>query len=138
MKNITQKDDFGCGVACTASVLDLTYEKAKALFSKPKQAKDFGFLCKDIVNALKKKGFTYDYKYIKPKIKKQIYKQGTIVFIARSKRFPAGHYLARDQKKGWMDPWINFPSDISNVKSGFRKRLPGKPIYAILPILNIN
>lgn len=133
MKNVTQKDGFGCGIACTASVLDLTYEKTKNLFSNSKQAKDFGFLCKDIVNALKKKGFAYEYKYVKPKIKKRIYKQGTIVFITRSKRFPAGHYLTRDEKKGWMDPWINFLSQMSKSKSGFRKRLPGKPIYAILP-----
>lgn len=134
MNNITQKDGFGCGIACTASVLGLTYEKAKTLFPNSKQVKDFGFLCKDIVDALAKKGLSYEYRYIKPKIKRRIYKPGTIVFIARSKRFPAGHYLARDEKKGWMDPWINFPSDISKSKSGFRKRLPGKPIYAILPL----
>ena len=134
MKNITQKDGFGCGIACTASVLNLNYEQAKKLFHNVNQAKDFGFLCKDIVTALKKKGLAYEYKYIKPRVKKRIYKPGTIVFIARSKRFPAGHYLSKDLVKGWMDPWINFPSDISKSKSGFRKRLPGKPIYAILPL----
>ncbi len=134
MKNITQKDGFGCGIACVASVFGLTYEKTKILFPNSKKAKDFGFLCKDIVDALKKKGLFYEYKYIKPKIKKRIYKQGNIVFIARSKRFPGGHYLVRDSKKGWMDPWINFPSDISKGRSGFRNRLPGKPIYAILPL----
>ena len=35
MKNITQKDDFGCGIACTASVLNLNYEQAKKLFHNP-------------------------------------------------------------------------------------------------------
>ena len=133
MKNISQKDGFGCGIACAASVLGMNYESAKSLFPNSKQAKGSGFLCRDIVSALKKRGLHYEYKYVKPKIRKQIYIPGTIVFIARSKRFPAGHYLARDLK-GWMDPWINFPEDLSKSKSGFRKRLPGKPIYAILPI----
>ena len=134
MKSIAQKDGYGCGIACTASVLNLNYQQTKKIFPNSKQAKDFGFLCKDIVAAFKKKGLAYEYKYIKPRIKRRIYKQGTIVFIARSKKYPAGHYLARDMKRGWMDPWINFPSDLANNKSGFRKRLPGKPIYAILPL----
>lgn len=32
-----------------------------------------------------------------------------------------------------MDPWINFQKDknVKNCEAGFRKRLPGKPIYAI-------
>ena len=134
MKNTTQRNKFGCGIACAASVLDLSYQQAKKLFTNSKQAKNFGFLCKEIVTALKKKGFIYEYKYIKPKVKRRIYRPGTIVFIARSIKYPAGHYLSRDSKKRWMDPWINFPSDVSKAKSGFRKRLPGRAIYAILPL----
>jgi len=36
--------------------------------------------------------------------------------------------------KGWMDPWINFDSNNINLetaKAGFRKRIPGKIIYAV-------
>ncbi len=134
MNTVVQKDVFGCGIACTASVLSLNYEKAKNLFSNFKRANNMGFLCKDIVAVLKKKSLAYEYKYIKSKIRRQIYKPGTIVFIARSKKYFAGHYLTRVSKMKWMDPWINFPSDITRAKSGFRKKLPGKPIYAILPL----
>ncbi len=134
MKPIAQEDGYGCGIACAASIVGMSYENTKQLFSNAKQAKDFGFLCKDIVDAFAKKKLSYEYRYIKPKLKKAIYKPGTIVFIARSKKYPAGHYLARDKKKGWMDPWINFPSDLKDSKAGFRRRLPGRPIYAILPI----
>jgi hypothetical protein len=80
-------------------------------------------------------GLKYEYKYVNQKINKRLYKDGTIVFIKRCKRYPFGHYLIRHNNK-WMDPWINLPfdKDISNAKSGFRKRLPATPIYAILPI----
>lgn len=35
-----------------------------------------------------------------------------------------GHYILRT-KKGWMNPWINYPS-ISPARAGFQKRLPGE------------
>lgn len=41
---------------------------------------------------------------------------------------PFGHYLIRFNNQ-WIDPWINLPN--KNIKAGFRKRLPGKPIYGI-------
>jgi len=73
-----------------------------------------------------------EYKYIKGKIRKKIYQDNTIVFIKRSKKYPYGHYLSR-YKSSWMDPWINSKNDrkIKKIKAGFRKRLPGKAIYAI-------
>ena len=79
-----------------------------------------------------KKKLAYEYRYIKPKIRKLIYRPGTIIFIARSKKYPAGHYLAMGSGKGWMDPWINFPSELKSSRAGFRKKLPGRPIYAVL------
>ena len=69
-------------------------------------------------------------------MRKKIYSPGVIVFIARSKQYPNGHFLSRVEK-GWMDPWINFSKvnlmSMSEAKAGIRKRLPGRPIYAILP-----
>jgi len=131
MHEVAQKDNHGCGIACVSFILEKSYKNSKKLFDNPKSSKDYGFLCKDIVKALKKGGLDYEYKYIKPKIKKNIYKPKTIVFIKRSKKYPSGHYLVRTINKKWMDPWINFPSNIKNAKSGPRKRLPGKLIYTI-------
>lgn len=110
-----------------------SYTELVLLLGKNK-AKYRGFYGRDLITALSKLGFSYTYKYLKPRFKRRIYKDGVIVFIARSRSYPAGHYLARC-KEFWMDPWINFCKDgnIANAKSGFRKRLPGKPIYALFP-----
>lgn len=100
-------------------------------------AKYRGYYCKDLINVLSKLGLTYSYKYIKQQLKGKIYKEGVIVFIKRSKKYPVGHYLTRFGRQ-WMDPWINFINDsnIANASSGFRKRLPRKPIYALFPLQN--
>ena len=135
MKSITQKHPFSCGVACTAFVNKTTYESILKFFTNGlDNAKTVGFLCKDIIKALNKAGLNYQYKFINSPMKRKIYHNGTIVFIKRNKTYPVGHYLVR-KNSYWMDPWINFSrnKDIKFAKSGFRKRLPGHPIYAILP-----
>lgn len=133
MDSITQKDSFGCSIACVAFVLRVDYKKSKSLFDNHKRSKNFGFLCREIIKTLQKRGLNYGYKYIKHRIRKKIYKPGTIVFIKKSKKYPSGHYLCRTTNKKWMDPWINFPSDIKEARSGFRKRLPDRAIYVIFP-----
>jgi hypothetical protein len=133
MKSVTQKDAFGCGAACVSFISKKSYEKTISILGKRK-ARDKGFNCKDLTNVLLQFGLRYQYKYIKPRLKKEIYKDGAIVFIKRSKTYPAGHFLARQNGK-WMDSWINFQKNknLDNAKSGFRKRLPGRPIYVLLP-----
>ncbi len=129
MKAIKHEDPHGCSVACIASVTGITYQEALRLFPNGKEKADkTGFYCREIVSALEKKNIRYKYGYIKSRIRSKIYKDGTIVFIKRSKKYPTGHYLCRVNKT-WMDPWINFPE--MNKKAGFRKRLPGKSIYLI-------
>lgn len=125
---ITQKDNLGCAVACTAFVLNRTYEETFKMFGKNTN----GYLCKEIIAILKKYGENYYYRYLTPKLRRNIYFAGTIVFIKRSKKYPSGHYLAR-ANNCWMDSWVNFKNDknINNAGSGFRKRLPEKPIYGL-------
>lgn len=134
MKTVEQRDLFGCGAACVAFVLKEGYSKVVILLERDK-ARSKGFFCKDLTRVLLKFGQNYSYKYLKPRLRKKIYKKGVIVFIRRSKRYPTGHFLVRHSGL-WMDPWVNFTKDnkISNAKAGFRKRLPGKPIYMIFPI----
>ncbi len=128
---VAQEDPLGCAVACIAFVLNISYKNALRLFqdgeNRVKSSPDF--YCKEIVQVLNKSGLDYSYRYISTKLRHRIYKQGSIVFIRRSRRYPVGHYLYR-VKSAWMDPWINIPS--TDRKAGFRKRLPGNPIYAIL------
>jgi len=130
---VIQKDSMSCAVACTAFILNISYQSSLKLFRNGKwKVKNKGFLCKEIVNILGNRGFKYEYKYISNKIKRKIYKPNTIVFLKRSGKYPSGHYLSRADNNLWMDPWINFPDE--NKKAGFRKKLPEKPIYAILSL----
>lgn len=128
MKLIVQENEMGCGVACVAALLDISYKKADKLFPKSIQGKP-KYFCRILVKVLERAGLKYEYKYIKPRLKKKTYISGTVVFIKRSNKYPFGHYLLRVNHR-WMDSWINFPS--KNRKAGLRRRLPGKPIYAIL------
>ena len=133
MNPVVQEDDYGCGVACVANILGVEYEKAIVLLGKDgkKRAMTFGFHCKELARALKLGGIDYSNKYIKQKDKRRIYEDGAIVFIKRSKKYRAGHFLSR--KKGmWYDSWINFPHE--KRIAGVRKRLSGRPIYMIYPI----
>lgn len=124
-----QEDPMGCGVACASFITNKTYRATLKLFEKPDYSKTRGFCCKEIVRVLRQANLSYKYKYINnSKIKKMIYKNNTIVYLRRSKKYPAGHYLCRWNGL-WMDSWINFPDE--NKKAGFRKRLPQKPIYVI-------
>lgn len=134
MKAIIQKDNFGCAIACVAFILKLEYEDAIKLFKEGgKRAKTEGFCCREIATILSESGLKAYYFYLRPKFKNRIYQPNTIVYIKKSKKYTSGHYLAR-YKNSWMDPWINFPNE--KRSSGFRKRLPGKAVYAILQIKN--
>src|SRR3989338_7418839 len=132
MKNaVVQKDPLGCGIACVSFICGNSYNYSKKnYFRYSTLARIRGFICKDIVNALRISGREYFYRYIGNK--RIRYKENTIVFIQRSKKYPSGHYLVYTAQ-GWMDSWLNFNlknSYIKYAKSGFRKRLPGKAIYA--------
>jgi len=61
--------------------------------------------------------------------------EGAIVLLRRSKVYPVGHYLIRHNDQ-WMDPWMNLPqdNDITRAISGYRKELPGKPMYILIPL----
>ncbi len=130
MRSVKQEDSFGYAVACVAFVLNIEYLKARKLFKNgEKRAKSIpNFYYREIVEILKNAGLDYQHKYVKTKIRRKTYTGNTIVFIKRSKKYHYGHYLVRFENK-WMDPWINFPD--RNIKVGFRKRLPGKPIYIV-------
>ena len=130
---VTQEFDYGCGIACYAFALGISYKDAATRLGEV-QANSQRFWVKDFNKAMNQAGLPYVSKYIKPPIRKQIYQEGAIVLTRRSKAYPTGHYLIR-YNGSWMDPWLNLPycKDITKAKSGFRKRLPGTPMYAILP-----
>ncbi|MEK7551155.1 MAG: hypothetical protein AAB532_00990 [Patescibacteria group bacterium] len=131
MKAIKQEHFSGCAISCVAFIIQANYQNTLRYFDKGNEnAKFRGFLCSEIVKALGKAGYKFHFKYT-GRMKKYNFPNNTIVHIKKSKKYPVGHYLCLTQK-GWMDSWINFPR--LNARAGFRKRLPGKPIYAIVPI----
>lgn len=133
MKSITQKLDYGCGVACFAFVCGMNFEEAVAFLGREYSVK-YGWKPSDLVAALDRCGISYENHYVRKKDDME-YPKGSIVLIERSKDYPVGHYLILTTQ-GWMDPWINLPetNDVQKAKSGFRNELPGKPMYALLPI----
>ena len=134
MLSISQKHKLGCGAACLAFVVGCPYNEIIEIISINKANKT-GLICKELVCLLSKYGLQYEYTFIKPRLRREIYKNGTIVFLKRSKKYPSGHYMTRTNGL-WMDPWINFSinSNLNEAISGFRVRLPYKPSYALLPI----
>lgn len=131
-KSITQEFDYGCGIACYAFALKLSYSEATKRLGK-RQAVSDRFWVKDLRIALNTAGLHYTSRHIKHGTR-QVYNEGTIVLIRRSKQYPTGHYLMRHNER-WMDPWINLPynRDITKAQSGFRVRLPGSAMYALEP-----
>lgn len=121
MKAVPQEDPYGCGVACVAFVSRKNYAEVVLIMGK-KQAQEVGFYCKEIIATLHTLGLKYNYNYLKPRFKKNIYQNDVIVYTKKNKVYPAGHYLVRYDGT-WMDPWTG----------SFRKRLPGKPIYGLFP-----
>ncbi len=127
-KPITQEHTAGCAIACVASILNINYKKALNFFNKD-NVSIRGYYCSEIVKALNKNGLNYKSSKVNSKTKRFLSKQGTIVFVKRSKKYPIGHYLLKTNN-GWMNPWINFP-EINPAKSGFNKKLPGKAQWII-------
>lgn len=122
-KLVAQEDPMGCGIACIASLLKITYDSAKRLFPKD-YSSTRGYYIKEISNALEKKGLVVKYGKFNNKTKEYANKEGSIVFIKRSEKFPYGHYLLKTDK-GWMNPWINYPK-INPAKAGYEKNIPGE------------
>ena len=131
MKAVAQEHTMGCGVACVACVSGVSYSAVFKVLSR-EHALTRGYFCKELVHALALLGLEYVHKKVTSKTRKYLENEGSIVFIASSKKYPRGHYFART-KKGWMNPWVNFPS-ITPAKAGFNRKLPGKAQWVIFLI----
>lgn len=138
IKYVAQEDSMGCGVACVANRLGISYADALELFDEPERAGTIGYACKYIVTALRRGGIEARLHHIKkvdraPSAKRcHLLADGAIVLLEVSERYPYQHYLLKVEA-GWCDPWINMNDcrDISQAKAGIRTDLPGLPYYAI-------
>ena len=133
MNYVAQKDEMGCGVACVANRLGISYAQALGLFEYPEHAKTIVYKCKYIVSALKAGGVTARLRHIRRELPLPELPDGTIVFIERTQLYPHGHYLLK-VANGWVDPWVNMHEcgDVAYAKAGTRKVLPGRAYYAVV------
>lgn len=130
-QTVTQQDEMGCGAACVAFVIGTSYKKAASLLGRDK-AQTTGFQLKELRLTLAEYGHSYRQKHVNLAPKTAIYRDGSIVFITRSKRYPYGHYLVR-HRGSWMDPWINLAENknVQHATSGYRRRLPDKAQWVL-------
>jgi hypothetical protein len=127
---ICQEHPLGCAVACVAARCAMTYRQALSHFNEPKNAWTRGFYCSEVIAALERAGKNYRSEAFDPiRHASALKRDGTILFLGASDRYPAGHYILRTDR-GWMNPWINFPRMLP-ARAGFQTRPPGIPSYVL-------
>src|SRR5262245_25122966 len=105
VKAIAQEHALGCAVACVAFRCRISYSRALELFTTQEKAWTTGFFCVDLLEALARKGYQYEFAaFAHEQNAEALEKEGTIVFIGYCEEYPAGHYLVRGER-GWMNPW---------------------------------
>lgn len=133
MKALAQEHSMGCGPACVAVRMGITYAKALELFTHPHHAWTQGYYCSEITEALSRGGFKYVFsEFRKYSHKQYLQKNGSIAFIAKSDLYPAGHFLLK-VSDGWMNPWINFPH-LMPIRFGIQKNCLGKLLTCYMSI----
>ena len=119
---VAQEDRWGCGVACVASAVGISYDQAKQeLVSYKGRAIDsprYGLDLGPIIKVLADHGIEVTKNWSATR-----WPVGTIVFLFRDwgRYKGTGHYMLKTSK-GWMDPWKNV-EDASPV-AGYWLRLP--------------
>lgn len=136
-KYISQEDAMGCGIACVAYILSISYGEAVTLFTDKQKRWSRGFTSKDITEAIRTFGGAYRSVYI-GREEKPCIENSSIVYVPKCKYFPHGHYLVKIQN-GYMDPFINLHEsnfDHTKARAGLRKTLPSKASMKIVPVLH--
>ena len=119
---VVQTEEWGCGVACVASFLGVSYNEARDLLRKYKDGKTVnahpkGLELHHIALALQERG----YRVIADWKESDRYPQGTIVCISGKHPYDGDHYILKTPK-GWMDPWHNL--DSKPRRANFRRDFP--------------
>lgn len=104
---VTQKDDWGCGAACVASLLAISYYEARKRLEQRKGAgineASKGLEPSPIAHVLRDAGYEVTKQY-----KASSWSLGTIVLLTWEfgRYKDSGHYMLLTER-GWMDPWYN-------------------------------
>jgi hypothetical protein len=132
---VPQKDEWGCGAACVASLLGISYAKAKGqlerIKEKPLDERPYGLELHQIALCLAENGLRYIADWEEPKN----YMTGTIVCIGGSSPYDGDHYLLMTPH-GWMDPYSNMSSPGDDCReSTYRDAFPNGTefLVALIP-----
>lgn len=117
-------DEWGCGVACVASLTGTPYAEAKERLETTKgsgiDVRPKGLELHDIARALQTYG-----KYVVADWHERdpaSYPNGTIVCVGDKDATRDSHHYMLKTPSGWMDPWHNM--DKKPRKAGFRQTYP--------------
>ncbi|MGD9983742.1 MAG: hypothetical protein AB7S51_06245 [Porticoccaceae bacterium] len=132
---VSQLDKWGCGVACVASALAISYAEAKRRLVEAKgggiDEEPSGLELEPILEVLKTSGKSFRKIYTGRNLP-----IGTIVFLSETVGRYAGfgHYLLKT-KDGWMNPWANMLE--KKPRAAYQPRLPNNaPVQAALIPVN--
>ena len=121
-KLVSQQDEWGCGAACVASLLGISYADAKLRLEAHKgadiNARPKGLEPLPITKVLEDVGYKVNRRY-----KASTWPLGTIVLLTwKFGRYKnSGHYMLLTGH-GWMDPWFNLKEKPRTSK--YRASLP--------------
>ena len=75
---VAQEECMGCGLACVASELGISYQDARQLSGKPQNSSGTGYSCKCLVEVLNRKGRNYVFRKAEDRSERELEKVGTI------------------------------------------------------------
>ncbi len=116
-----QQDEWGCGVACVASLIGVPYDVAKKRLVEYKgrgiNQSPKGLELDPIVYVLHDAGIEVLADWFA-----KDFPDGTIAYIKGGAPYECGHYLLK-VPGGWMDPWFNMPAEdrVAKIRKGLPK-----------------
>ena len=139
-KLVSQENEWGCGAACVASLLGISYVEAKKRVERVKGAPiDEGQDKLGLRPGLELHHIVITLRNARVKVIADWYPDlntipvGTIACIGNKTNYKDEHYILMTPE-GWMDPWYNL--DIDNMSAGYRKSFPRgtKLLVALIPV----
>lgn len=130
---VSQEDEWGCGAACVASLLGVSYQEAKQLVETEKKRsvndKPRGLELHHIAIALQNEGV----KVIADWDPATHHPDGSIVCIGGKSRYKYEHYILKIPG-GWMDPWYDLEKN--NMVAKYREDYPDESYFlvALIPV----
>ena len=130
---VVQKDEWGCGVACVASLLGISYSEAYGYLRDVKgesiNGGKPGLEPHHIALMLKEQSV----KVVMDWDESRDFPEGTIVCIEGSEPYDGGHYILMTPDRRWMDPWHNMGKKPRSAC--FRKEYPDGCffLFALVP-----